>query len=90
MARADEAGVTDAGPEGRVMLTLPPRTYVVVDRGSKVVGLVLVGTGLADAVGSLSPLLALVGLVVGVATVFVGVDESADGRADDDVDPQPE
>jgi len=50
---------------------LSPRAYFALDRATKVVGLCAVAGGIAGAFGALSPLAIVVGLVVGVATVFV-------------------
>jgi hypothetical protein len=57
--------------------TLAPRTYFVVDRLSKLVALLLVVAGLGGVAGSLplSLVLGLLGLVVGIATIFVEVEE---------------
>lgn len=55
--------------------TLRPRTYLAVDRASKLLGLLLATAGLAGAAGTLSPILIVVGLGLGVATVFVDAAE---------------
>jgi tRNA A37 threonylcarbamoyladenosine dehydratase len=55
--------------------TLAPRTYFVVDRVSKLVALLLVVAGLGGVGGSLAPVLALVGFVVGMGTIFVEVEK---------------
>lgn len=54
-------------------VSLPPRTYLAVDRGSKLVGLVAIAAGLQHLFGSFSVLIAVLGLLLGVATVFVDV-----------------
>lgn len=56
-------------------LSLSPRAYFALDRLTKVASLCVVAGGIAGAFGGLSPLAVVVGLLVGVATVFV---ESAD------------
>jgi hypothetical protein len=56
-------------------LTLAPRTYFVVDRVSKLAALVLLVASLQGIGGSLSPLLGLLGLVVGITTIFLEVEE---------------
>jgi len=57
-------------------VSIHPRTYLLVDRGTKLVGLVAIVAGLGGLAGSLSPWLVVAGLVLGVATVFVEVDGS--------------
>lgn len=52
-------------------VTLPPRTYLLVDRISKLLGLLGIVAGLVGLAGPLSPLLGLIGLVIGVSTVFI-------------------
>ncbi|MFB6184896.1 MAG: hypothetical protein ABEI96_10110 [Haloarculaceae archaeon] len=54
-----------------VQVPLSPRTYLWLDRLSKVVGLVAVVAALDGAAGSLSGPLLVAGVVVGVATVFL-------------------
>lgn len=52
-------------------MALSPRAYFALDRTTKFVGLCAVAGGIAGAFGPLSPLAIVVGLLVGVATVFV-------------------
>ncbi|RJT08094.1 hypothetical protein [Halococcus sp. IIIV-5B] len=56
-------------------VSLDPRTYFLVDRLSKLVALVLVVVFLEGAAGSLGPVLGVLGLVIGIATVYIEVDE---------------
>lgn len=56
-------------------MALSPRAYFALDRATKVVGLCAIAGGIAGAFGALSPLAIVGGLLVGVATVFVGTDE---------------
>lgn len=53
------------------MVSLSPKTYFAVDRGSKLVGLLLLTAALGGAAGDYAGPVALVGIVVGLATVFV-------------------
>ncbi|WP_423745773.1 hypothetical protein V5735_07415 (plasmid) [Haladaptatus sp. SPP-AMP-3] len=63
-------------------VTLSPRTYVLVDRGSKLVGIVAIVAALQHLFGSLSLPVGVAGLLVGVATVFVEVtDENEPAEA---------
>jgi uncharacterized membrane protein YuzA (DUF378 family) len=55
-------------------VTLPPRTYFLVDWGSKLVGMVAIAAALQHLFGSLSVPVGVVGLLVGIATVFVEVE----------------
>ncbi|HET7323200.1 MAG TPA: hypothetical protein VFJ06_02585 [Halococcus sp.] len=57
-------------------LTLRPRTYFVVDRVSKLVALLLIVASLGGVFGSFSVLFGVVGVVVGIATIFVDVEEN--------------
>lgn len=57
-------------------LSVSPRTYRFLDGTTKSLGLVAVVAGLSHLAGRASPLLVLGGIAVGVATVFVDVDES--------------
>lgn len=63
------------------MTALPPRAYAAVDRGSKLLGLVLVTAALGGAAGDWALPVALLGVALGVGTVFVDV---ADGETDGD------
>lgn len=63
-------------------VTLPPRTYFLVDRISKLLGLLGIVAGLVGFAGPLSPLLGLFGIVIGVATIFI--DTTADIDASND------
>lgn len=67
-------------------LTLDPRRYFLVDRLAKLLGLLAVVAGLAQVAGSFSLALVLLGLVIGVAPVFVEVeeDEIAEGGVEED------
>lgn len=72
-------GTDSTPPSRRGRLALSPRGYLLVDRGSKVVGLLVVGLGLAHAFGPASPIAIVGGIAVGVASVFVDVrDEPGD------------
>jgi|GEM_PF-1405961 len=53
------------------MVSLPPKTYFVVDRGSKLLGLVLLAAALGGAAGDYAVPVALLGVFFGVLTVFV-------------------
>jgi type IV secretory pathway VirB2 component (pilin) len=55
-------------------VALSPQQYFVVDWGSKLVGIVAIVAGLEHLFGSLSIPVAVVGLIVGIVTVFVDVD----------------
>lgn len=55
--------------------TLSPRTYFFVDRASKLLALFLVVSALMGIAGSLSLLLGVVGIVVGIVTIFIEVEE---------------
>jgi uncharacterized membrane protein YkgB len=52
-------------------VTLQPRTYFLVDRVSKLVGILCIVAALVGSVGPFSPLLGLLGLAIGVSTVFI-------------------
>ncbi|SEA07853.1 hypothetical protein SAMN04488065_1722 [Haloplanus vescus] len=52
-------------------MQLSPRVYFAVDRLTKLVGLLALAGGIGGAFGSLSPVVAIAGAIVGVATVFV-------------------
>lgn len=56
-------------------VALRPRTYFLVDRVSKLVALVLVVASLGGVAGSFSLFLGLLGLVIGMATIFIEVEE---------------
>jgi uncharacterized membrane protein YkgB len=56
-------------------VTLRPRTYFLVDRGSKLIGLIAIVVSLRQLVGPFSPLLGLIGVAIGIATIFIEVDE---------------
>jgi uncharacterized membrane protein YkgB len=56
-------------------VVLRPRTYFLVDRGSKLIGLIAITASLRQLVGPLSPLLGLIGVAIGIATIFIEVDE---------------
>lgn len=71
------------------MAALSPRAYAAVDRGSKLLGLVLVTAALGGAAGDYALPVALLGIALGVGTVFVDVaDDSGtdDASADDAAD----
>lgn len=71
--------------------TLTPRSYLTLDRATKLLGLLAVVAALDGAAGGLSPLLGLVGLALGVATVFVDPPEAdADADVADDAAPDVE
>ncbi|MCO8244295.1 MULTISPECIES: hypothetical protein [unclassified Haladaptatus] len=55
-------------------VALPPRQYRVVDWGSKLVGIIALAAGLEHLFGSLSIPVAVLGLIIGIATVFIDVD----------------
>lgn len=52
-------------------VTLQPRTYFLVDRSSKLVGILGIVAALVGFGGPFSPLLGLLGLAIGVSTVFI-------------------
>lgn len=56
-------------------LTLSSRWYRSLDWGSKLLGVLAIAAGLQHAVGALSPLAILVGLGLGLTTVFVDIEE---------------
>lgn len=53
------------------MVSLPPKTYFAVDRGSKLLGLLLLTAALGGAAGDYTIPVAVLGLALGVLTVFV-------------------
>ncbi|MFB6196490.1 MAG: hypothetical protein ABEI80_09990 [Haloplanus sp.] len=55
-------------------MRLSSRTYFALDRATKLGGVCALAGGLAGAFGSLSPLAVVVGVIAGVATVFVDAD----------------
>lgn len=55
-------------------VTLPPRTYFLVDWGSKLLGILAVAAALQHPFGSFSVPVGVVGLLVGIMTVFVEVE----------------
>lgn len=56
-------------------MALSPRTYFLLDRLSKLAALVLVAASLEGAAGSLSPYLGLVGIILGITTIFIDIEE---------------
>ena len=68
-------------------LTLTPRSYLMLDRTTKLLGLLAVVAALDGAAGDFSLPLGLLGVALGVATVFVDPPE-ADGDADAAPDPE--
>lgn len=52
-------------------VTLQPRIYFLVDRGSKLIGMLGIVAALVGVGGPFSPLLGLLGLAIGVSTVFI-------------------
>lgn len=84
---APDAGATSStSPErgsGRwTVARLPPRRYHLVDRVTKLVGILAIGAGLGHAFGALSIPVAALGLLVGVATVFVEVESPEAGATE--------
>lgn len=57
-------------------IALPPRQYFVVDWGSKLLGIIAIAAGLEHLFGSLSIPIAVLGLVVGISTIFVDVENA--------------
>ena len=57
------------------MPSLSPRTYLFVDRASKVAALALIVASLGGVGGALAPLLGILGVIVGIATIFIDVEE---------------
>lgn len=55
--------------------TLSPRSYFIVDRASKLLALLLVVAALMGVAGSFSLFVGLAGLVIGITTIFVDVEE---------------
>lgn len=64
--------------------SLTPRTYLFVDRLSKLLGLLAVTVGLLGLAGPFSAWLVLLGVLAGVATVFVEVDQRGEPRSSGD------
>lgn len=58
------------------MVSLTPRAYRALDAGSKLLGLLLLTAALGGAAGAYAIPVALLGLVIGLLTVFVDVEES--------------
>lgn len=52
-------------------ITLRSRTYFLIDRGSKLVGILGIVAALVGVAGPFSPVLGLLGLAIGVSTVFI-------------------
>ncbi len=57
-------------------VALSPRQYSMVDRGSKLVGIVAIAAGLENMFGQFSIPIAVLGLIIGIATVFVDVENA--------------
>ena len=64
--------------------SLTPRTYLFVDRLSKLLGLLAVTVGFLGLAGPFSAWLVLLGVLAGVATVFVEVDQRGEPRSSGD------
>lgn len=62
-------------------IALDPRTYFLVDRLSKLVALVLIVVFLEGSAGSIGPVLGVLGFLLGIATVYIEVEEDADESA---------
>jgi uncharacterized membrane protein YkgB len=56
-------------------VALHPRTYFLVDRVAKLIGILGIVAALVGFAGPFSPLFGLVGLAIGVSTIFIDVDE---------------
>jgi len=54
---------------------LSPRAYLVLDRASKLVAIVLIVASLSGAAGTFSPFFGILGVIVGIATIFIDVEE---------------
>jgi uncharacterized membrane protein YkgB len=61
-------------------VTLRPRIYFLIDRVSKLVGLIGIVAALMGLVGPFSLLLGLLGLAIGVSTVFIDTDLDFDEK----------
>jgi uncharacterized membrane protein YkgB len=59
-------------------VSLRPRIYFLIDRVSKLVGLIGIVAALMGLVGPFSPLLGLLGLAIGVSTVFIETETDSD------------
>ncbi len=57
-------------------VALSPQQYLVVDWGSKLVGIFAIAAGLEHFFGSLSIPIAVLGLIIGISTVFIDVDNA--------------
>jgi hypothetical protein len=57
------------------MNSLSPRAYLLLDRASKLVAIVLIAASLSGAGGPFAPFLAILGGVIGIATIFIDVEE---------------
>lgn len=57
------------------MNSLSPRAYLLVDRVSKLAALVLIVAGLSGVGGAFAPFFAILGVIVGIATIFIDVEE---------------